>query len=166
MDEFSRLIEDLKNNIENNQEFFKKTVIKNPSLVYYKLNELSKFVGSRYHVVLEIHFPIQRKIYEVNKYGTENISIIVDKFRKSFPLSRSSIKEEASRQLGSYIIVADAYMYENKEGLRIKFTNNADEASRIDLLPGSLHLWTKIDDKIVRFCNWLMLNVYSERDKK
>ena len=96
----------------------------------------------------------------------ENISIIVDKFRKSFPLSRSSIKEEVSRQLGSDIIVADAYMYENKEGLRIKFTNNADEASRIDLLPGSLHLWTKIDDKIVRFCNWLMLNVYSERDKK
>ena len=82
MDEFSRLIEDLNNNIESNKEFFKKTVIKNPSLAYYKLHELSKFVGSRYHVVLEIHFPVQKKIYDVNDYGTENISIIIDKYRK------------------------------------------------------------------------------------
>lgn len=163
MDEFSRLIEDLNNNIESNKEFFKKTVMKNPSLAYYKLNELSKFVGSRYHVVLEIHFPVQKKIYDVNDYGTENISIIIDKYRKSFPIERSYIKEEAQRRFGAGIVVIDAYMYEGKEGVRIKFINNPNEVSRIEILPGSFHLWTKIDEKITNFCNWLMLKVYSER---
>jgi hypothetical protein len=102
----------------------------------------------------------------VNDYGTENISIIIDKFRKSFPLPRSQIKEEANRQFGTDIVAADAYMYEGKEGVRIKFTNNFDKESRIEILPGSFHLWTKIDDKIKQFCNWLMLNVYSERVTK
>jgi hypothetical protein len=166
MDEFTKLVEDLNNNIISNKEIFSKTVIKNPSLAYYKLNELSKFVGSRYNLLLEIHFPDKKKIYDVNDYGTENISIIIDKFRKSFPLPRSQIKEEANRQFGTDIVAADAYMYEGKEGVRIKFTNNFDKESRIEILPGSFHLWTKIDDKIKQFCNWLMLNVYSERVTK
>lgn len=166
MDEFTRLVNDLNNNIESNKEIFNKTVIKNPSLAYYKLNELSKFIGSRYNVLLEIHFPDKKKIYDVNDYGTENISIIIDKFRKSFPLPRSLIKEEANRQFGTDIIVADAYMYEGKEGVRIKFNNNFEKESRIEILPGSFHLWTKIDDKIVQFCNWLLANVYSERVTK
>jgi hypothetical protein len=54
-------------------------------------------------------------------------------------------------------------MYEGKEGVRIKFINNPNEVSRIEILPGSFHLWTKIDEKITNFCNWLMLKVYSER---
>ncbi|VFJ12830.1 hypothetical protein [Candidatus Nitrosocosmicus franklandus] len=174
MDEFSRLLEDLKNNIAINKEFFKTTVIKNPSLVYYKLNELSKFVGSRYDVDLEIHFPTQKKIYDIDNYGTENLSIIIDKFRKAFPISRSSIKEEANKTFGSNIVVVDAYMYEGKEGVRIKFPNtgngggggNEAPSSRIEILPGSFHLWTSLDDKIVQFCNWLMLNVYHNRSKK
>ena len=166
MDEFTRLVEDLSNNIESNKEFFKKTVIKNPSLAYYKLNELSKFVGSRYNMVLEIHFPDKKKIYDVNEYGTENISIIIDKFRKSFPLSRSSIKEKANQQFGADIIADDAYMYEGKEGVRIKFSKNPDKVSRIEILPGSFHLWTKIDDSIVQFCNWLLASVYTVRVTK
>ena len=166
MDEFTKLVEDLINNIESNKDIFNKTVIKNPSLAYYKLNELSKFVGSRYNLLLEIHFPDKKKIYDVNDYGTENISIIIDKFRKSFPLPRTRIKDEANQQFGTDIIAADAYMYEGKEGVRIKFTNNFDKEPRIEILPGSFHLWTKIDDKIVQFCNWLLANVYPERSNK
>ena len=110
MDEFSRLVGDLSNNIQSNGEFFKRIVVKNPSLAYLKINELSKFVGQRYGITLEIHFPEQRKIYDVNKYGTENLSIIIDKFRKSFPISRLNIKEEAIIQFGPDTIVVDAYM--------------------------------------------------------
>ena len=165
MDEFSRLVRDLSNNIQSNVEFFKKTVVKNPSLAYRKLNELSKFVGLRYGITLEIHFPEQKKIYEVNKYGTENLSIIIDKFRKSFPISRLNIKEAAAFQFGPDTIVVDAYMYDEKEGVRIKFVSEIGKASRIEILPGSFHLWCSIDKKIETFCNWLMLNVYFDRIK-
>jgi hypothetical protein len=163
MNEFSLLIQDLNNNIHSNVEFFEKTVRKNPSIVYFKLNELSKFVGKRYNVILEIHFPEQKKIYDVNGYGTENLSIVIDKFRKSFPLSRTKIKQEANNQFGGDINVVDAYMYEGKEGVRIKFSDKSSIGSRIEILPGSFHLWCSIDSRIENFCNWLMLYVYSER---
>lgn len=164
MNEFSLLIQDLNNNIRSNAEFFQKTLINNPSLVYFKLNELSKFVGKRYNVILEIHFPEQKKIYDVNSYGSENLSIIIDKFRKSFPLPRSKIKEEANKRFGHDIIVADAYMYEGKEGVRIKLKDKHGMTFRIEILPGSFHLWCIIDSRVENFCNWLMQNVYSERD--
>ena len=45
MSEFTSLMTDLSNNINSNIEFFKTTLIKkNPTLAYYKLNELSNFV--------------------------------------------------------------------------------------------------------------------------
>jgi len=163
MNEFSLLIQDLNNNIHSNVEFFERTVRKNPSIVYFKLNELSKFVGKRYNVILEIHFPEQKKIYDVKSYGTENLSIIIDKFRKSFPLSRTKIKQEANKRFGGDITVVDAYMYEGKEGVRIKFSDNSGVSFRIEILPGSFHLWCTIDSRIEDFCNWLLLNVYSER---
>lgn len=165
MDEFSRLKSDLKNNIQINGEFFKGMVLKNPSAVYLKLNELAKFVGYRYGVILEIHFPDHKKIYDTNNYGTENMSIIIDKFRKLFPISRDRIKEEANKRFGSDSIVVDAYMYEAKEGVRVKFRNKLGENARLEILPGSFHVWAKIDETIEEFCNWLMLNVYSERIK-
>ena len=70
MNEFSSLIRDLSNNINNNMEFFKTALITKPTLVYYKLNELSNFVGSRYNLKLELHFPNSSKIYSTNEYGT------------------------------------------------------------------------------------------------
>ena len=161
MNEFSSLISDLLNNINSNKEFFMTALIKkNPSLAYYKLNELANFVGSRYKVNLEIHFPDSNKIYNVEEYGKENLSIIIDKFRKTFPIKREQIKQKA---LDSFINVkvTDAYMYEGKEGVKIMF--NDKPGSRIEILPGSFHLWIKIDKNIESFCNWLLDNIYLNR---
>ena len=52
-------------------------------------------------------------------------------------------------------------MYEGKEGVKIIF--NDDARSRIEILPGSFHLWVKIDKDVENFCNWLLENVYSNR---
>ena len=52
-------------------------------------------------------------------------------------------------------------MYEGKEGIKIIF--NDKNKSRIELLPGSFHLWTKIEKDVEKFCNWLLANVYSNR---
>ena len=166
MNEFTSLMLEFKNNIDTNVSFFQKTVIQNPTLAYYKLNELSKFVGSRYGLVMEIHFPDCTKIGDIKHYGTENMSFIFDKFRKTFPVGRDLIKLKAVEIFSEYVQVNDAYMYEEKEGVRIILRNRSNEQSRIEVLPGSFHLWVKIDKNIEEFCNWLLSNVYKERARK
>lgn len=163
MEEFSLLIRDLQLNIANNIEFFKKNAIRNPNIVYLKLNELANFVGKRYSLNLEIHFPDKDKISNVSDYGTENLSLVFDKFKKTFQVDRDSIKTTLRDFLPNAQIV-DAYMYEGKEGLRITFKGNG-ESRRLDILPGSLHIWTKLDQDIENSCNWLLENVYSYKKK-
>lgn len=160
MDEFTSLIRDLANNINGNMEFFRSSSTTKPNLAYSKLNELSSFVGSRYNVKLEIHFPNSNKIYNTDDYGKENLSIVIDKFRKVFPIPREEIKKEAAN-LFKNAMVTDGYMYEGKEGIKIVFDDKV--RSRIEILPGSFHLWVRIDKDIEKFCNWLMLNVYAYR---
>jgi hypothetical protein len=46
-------------------------------------------------------------------------------------------------------------MYEGKEGLRIIRQNG-----RIEILPGSIHLWCKIDQNVKNYLDWLMQNIY------
>ena len=58
-------------------------------------------------------------------------------------------------------MVTDGYMYEGKEGVKIVFDDKV--RSRIEILPGSVHLWVRIDKDVEKFCNWLMLNVYADR---
>ena len=76
-------------------------------MAYYKLNELSNFVGSRYNLQFEIHFPISSKVHDVENYGKENISIVIDKFRKVFPISRETIKEELQNHLKMRLLWMD-----------------------------------------------------------
>ncbi len=45
-------------------------------------------------------------------------------------------------------------MYEGKEGVRISLKNG-----RIELLPGSVHIWCTIDKDIENYVNWLWTNV-------
>ena len=165
MGEFTSLIADLANNISSNMEFFRSSSITKPNLAYSKLNELSNFVGSRYKVKLEIHFPNSNKIYNTDDYGKENLSIVIDKFRKVFPIPREQIKKEAAN-LFKNAVITDGYMYEGKEGVKIVFDDKV--RSRMEILPGSVHLWVRIDKDVEKFCNWLMLNVYADRqlDKK
>ena len=160
MNEFSSIISDLLNNINRNKEFFRTTLKKNPNLVYHKLNELSTFVSSRYNIKMEIHFPNSSKIYNIDEYGKENISIVIDKFRKTFPIQREQIKQKAIDSFTNAKVI-DAYMYEGKEGIKIIF--NDKDRSHIEILPGSFHLWIKIDKNVENFCNWLLENIYSNR---
>jgi hypothetical protein len=127
---------------------------KRPKDAYNLLNQLSEFTGSRHQVVLNLHFPNSKKIYDVESYGTENLGMVVDKFRKTFPIPREIIKQKAIEILGE-VTPQDAYMYEGKEGLKI-----LTPQGRIELLPGSIHLWCKIDENLKEFCDWLMQEVF------
>ncbi|MGD9533676.1 MAG: hypothetical protein AB7V56_07895 [Candidatus Nitrosocosmicus sp.] len=165
MNEFTNLLLDLSNNLNTNNDFFISRVRKNPQMVFVKVNELARFVGSRYGLTLELHFPDQNMIYQVQDYGSENLSLVFDKFSKKFPIARELIKEKAFEVFDSQIGVYDAYMYEGKEGVRILFNKNSIGNDRIEILPGSLHLWCKIDSKVQDFSNWLLENIYPHRKK-
>jgi hypothetical protein len=104
-------------------------------------------------VILNLHFPDRKKIYDVENYGTENLGLVVDKFRKRFPIPREIIKQKAIEFLGN-VTPQDAYMYEGKEGLKILM-----DKGRIEILPGSVHLWCTIDENLKKFCDWLMNEV-------
>jgi hypothetical protein len=150
---FSKILDDLKFNIDTNRSFFEKILKKNPSLVYSKINEIAQFVGSRYGIELRIHFPDPAKIYAVDSYGKENIGIVVDRFKKNFSLPREIIKTKAIETI-PHATASDAYMYEGKEGVRISFNQG-----RIELLPGSIHIWCTLDKEIEDYINWLFNNV-------
>ncbi len=150
---FSKIIEDLKMNFNTNRNFFVKYSKTNPNMIYSKINEIAQFVGSRYGIDLKLHFPDPKKIYVLDSYGSENIGIVVDKFQKNFSISRELIKLKAIETIPG-ASVSDAYMYEGKEGVRISFTNG-----RLELLPGSIHIWSRIDKDVETYVNWILMNV-------
>ena len=150
---FSKIIQDLKSNFNTNRNFFDKYLKRDPNLVYSKINEIAQFVGLRYEIDLKLHFPNPAKIYVFDSYGTENIGIVVDRFKKNFSISRELVKSKAIETIPG-ASVSDAYMYEGKEGVRISF-----EKGRLELLPGSIHIWSRIDKDVENYVNWILTNV-------
>jgi|SRR5215211_8407890 hypothetical protein len=150
---FSKIIEDLKMNFNTNRNFFVKYSKSNPNMIYSKINDIAQFVGSRYGIDLKLHFPDPSKIYVLDSYGSENIGIVVDRLKKNFSISRELIKSKAIETIPG-ASVSDAYMYEGKEGVRILFNKG-----RLELLPGSIHIWSQIDKDVENYVNWILTNV-------
>jgi hypothetical protein len=150
---FTKILEDLKTNLDTNKFVLEKFQKKNPNLVYSKLNEIAQFVGSRYGVELRLHFPNRSKIFVFDSYGKENIGIVLDRFKKNFSFPREQIKSKAIETIPG-ATSSDAYMYEGKEGVRISI-----KVGRIELLPGSIHIWCVIDKDIEKFVNWVFTKV-------
>jgi hypothetical protein len=153
---FSALIEELRSNMHNNRNALYIILKKSPTVAYQKINDLAGFTGSRYNLNLQLHFPDSKKIHDIDSYGTENLGIVVDKFRRTFPIPREDIKRKAIEVIGNNIQAQDAYMYEGKEGIKLVL-----ESGRIEILPGSIHLWCNVEDKKIQsYCDWLLQNVY------
>lgn len=148
-------MDDLRYNVESNREGLAAALKRSPNMAYQKVNELALFVGSRYGVILQLHFPEQGKISDLAAYGTENIGIVVDKLRKTFPVPREMVKQKAVDLIGSGVQPQDAYMYEGKEGVKVVMPDG-----RIEVLPGSVHFWCRIDRRIKSYADWLAENVY------
>jgi hypothetical protein len=126
-------------------------------MAYQKINELAVFTGSRHGINLQLHFPVAGKISDMDSYGSENVGIVVDKFRKTFPVPREQVKKKAVELLGDDARPQDAYMYEGKEGVRVVIPEG-----RIEILPGSVHFWCKIDVRVRSYGDWLMQNIYKK----
>jgi hypothetical protein len=149
-------MDDLQLNIERNHDVLAVALKRSPNIAYQKVNELAQFVGSHYSINLQLHFPIPGKISDLDSYGTENISIVVDKFRRLFPVPRELVKQKAVELIGNDVKSKDAYTYEGKEGAKVMLMPKGS----IEVLPGSIHFWCKIDGRIRSYGDWMIENVY------
>lgn len=156
---FSELILDLQTELKKDLAQIRFLLKKNPGMGYTRIVEIGKEVGKKYNIKLIVNFPKEGRIDEFEMYGKRDLSLIVDYERKRFPIDREKIKEKAKEFLGN-VETQDAYMYENKEGVRV-FT----DSWKIDILPHSVHIWTEFNDNVTAFCNWLMENAYQMKKK-
>ncbi len=158
---FKVITEDLQKTLKSNLPQIRFLLKKNPGMAYKEIGEIGKGVGKKYNIELLVNFPHEGKIDDFEMYGKQDLSLIIDMEKKRFPMDRSIIKEKALEILGD-IKTEDAYMYEDKEGVRIIFNNNIQD--KIDILPHSLHVWYEFTQPVTEFCEWLLENVYLMKD--
>lgn len=151
---FSEITDELKRQLKSNLPQIMILLKNNPAMAYTKITEIGFGVGRKYKIQLIVNFPQLGKIEDFDSYGTQDLSMIIDRQRKNFPIQRSIIKEKAKEIFGG-VQIDDAYMYEGKEGVKVY-----PPGGRIDILPHSIHIWCKFDEKVTEYCNWLMVNVY------
>ena len=151
---FSEIVLDLQQQFKRDLAQIRYLLKKNPAMGYSKMVEIGKKVGQKYNINLVVNFPKEGRIDEYEMYGKRDLSLIIDQKKKRFPIDRNIIKEKA-REILKDIQIEDAYMYDDKEGVRV-FTKNW----KIDILPHSVHIWTEFDENVTKFCDWLLENVY------
>jgi len=157
---FTELTSDLQVQLKRDMAQIRFLLKKNQGMAYARIVEIGKEVGKKYNIKLVVNFPKEGRIDEFDMYGRRDLSLIIDYERKRFPIDRELIKQKAKEMLGD-IQTEDAYMYEDKEGVRV-FTDNW----KIDILPHSVHIWTEFNENVTAFCDWLMENVYQMKKKE
>ena len=157
---FSELTSDLQVQLKRDLAQIRFLLKKNQGMAYARIVEIGKEVGKKYNIKLVVNFPKEGRIDEFEMYGRRDLSLIIDYERKRFPIDRELIKQKAKEILVD-VQTEDAYMYEDKEGVRV-FTDNW----KIDILPHSLHIWTEFNEDVTAFCDWLMENVYQMKKKE
>lgn len=151
---FSVIVQDLQTALKRETAQIRLLLARNPAMAYSKIVEIGRRTGSKYGIHLIVNFPHEGKIEEFDMYGKRDISLIIDRERRNFPIPRDTIKVKAKEIFGD-VKVEDAYMYEGKEGARVWAPGG-----KIDILPHSLHIWTVFDQQVTAYCEWLMENVY------
>lgn len=151
---FSEMVGDLQGALRRDMAQIRFLLARNPAMAYSRIVEIGRKTGSKYGIHLIVNFPQEGKIERFEMYGKQDLSLIVDKERRRFPISRDIIKAKATEIFGD-VKVEDAYMYEGKEGARVW-----SPGGKIDILPHSLHVWAPFDEKVTAYCDWLMENVY------
>ena len=159
---FKTITEDLQKTLKSNLPQIRFLLKKNPGMAYKEIGEIGKKVGKKYNIELLVNFPHEGKIDNFEMYGKQDLSLIIDMEKKRFPMDREIIKEKALEILGD-IKTEDAYMYEDKEGVRIIFNDNIQD--KIDILPHSLHIWYEFTQPVTEFCEWLLEYVYLMKEQ-
>lgn len=151
---FARIVADLQDSLRTDLAQIRFLLKKSPAAGYARIVEKGHQTGAKYGIRLIVNFPHEGKIDQHEMYGKRDLSIIMDQKRTRFPIDRQEIKDKAVEIIGG-VTVEDAYMYEDKEGVRLRLSGG-----RIDILPHSLHVWCEFTDEVVRMCDWLLESTY------
>lgn len=152
------MLYDLQGALRSDMARIRLLVRRDPGAGYRRITEIGSEVGARHGVKLVVNFPREGRIQEFGMYGRRDLSIIMDMQRKRFPVDRGEVKARASELLAG-CRTEDAYMYEDKEGVKV-FLGGAHGGGRIDILPHSLHVWCELGGPVVELCEWLFETVY------
>ena len=148
------MLNELKLQLEKNKSVMTEMSKNNPGRAFVQINEMACSVSAKHGVSLQLHFPDSKKISDLNSYGTENMTIILDPRRKQFLIPKDRIKEKAE-EMFEQIESKDAFMYQGMEGVKLFLQNG-----RIDILPGSINIWCQIGDDVRKFVDWLLIFCY------
>ncbi len=155
------MLNELYSELERNRDRLAR-MKRNVVRLFNELNAISENVGLRYGVLLVVSLFDTNKVLAFDTYGRENVTVVIDKFRNRFLIPKDVIKEKAREVFKDKAIdIRDALAYENNEGVKIFFNDG-----RIDILPGSFHIWRVIDDDVKAFCDWLMDECYKVSNNK
>ena len=101
---FKQIINEIQISLKDNNKNIINALQKNPALSYSMINKLCFDVSKRYNLNILLNFPEKEKINDFSSYGTQNISIIIDRTRKRFPISSELIKLQAKKMLSNSTI--------------------------------------------------------------
>lgn len=152
---FTQITSDLQGQLKRDLAQIIMLLHRNPAMGYTRIVQIGKKIGRKYGINLVVNFPKEGRINEYEMYGRRDLSLIIDQERRQFPIDRDAIKTKAHEIFGDSVKTQDAYMYEDKEGVRVY----TDEW-KIDILPHSLHVWTEFDGSVTALCDWLLDEVY------
>ena len=151
----SWILNDLQKSIRENKDRLEGLASVSPFQAYAELSRIALEVGEKHNVRLQINFTSSGQAAEVDKYGSRNLSIIVDNSRKKFKhLKREDVLAKAT-QLFPQANIQPAFGYEGREGFRITMGKE-----RIDVLAATIHLWCEITDETRMLLDWLFKEEY------
>ena len=116
------------------------------------INWIASEVGERWGVLIQINFPPGQERPEVANIGHRNVSILVDKNRKTFETITEDDVKRAIQQLNPQSFDPARFGHEG-------FRSNLP-IGRIDCLPSGVHLWCNITPEVLDFLDWIFENGY------
>ena len=118
---------------------------------YEIISGIASEVGKRHDVFLQINFPPGGKILEIEKIGHRDLTILVDRSRRTFRVSANQVKDVFAG-LKPLKIGPVGFGH---EGFKVELASG-----RIDCFPSGIHLWCEITPEVLPVLDWLFTNAY------
>ena len=149
----SWIIKDLWKNLELRKSEYSNFMNDDDRITAYAIiNRIASDVGAKWNVFIQLNFPPGQSKFSPLGLGHRNLTVLVFRDRKKFTYISESEVKHAFDPLKPTTIDNTGFGY---EGFRVKFSD-----SRIDCLPGGVHLWCEITPQVLEVLDWLFTNAY------